>query len=236
MTIGKKNEASTYAYVHLLRIEFAPRRGVANPHGNNDAAVMIIGARRTSKSRWRRFMHVLVRTVRGALLLQDTPHRIAVGCGAGIFCGALPILGQTLVGIVVARVLGGNVIASLPWNLISNPFTYAPIFYVGYRFGMVVTPGDWELVSFARIGEIMERFQRLSMADGFSYGYEVLRDIFVPLMVGCVLMGVLAGLAMYVVCRHLVMRLQERRRLRLNHWRERSILSSGPPPVDGASS
>jgi hypothetical protein len=181
---------------------------------------MIKGAPKTTKGRWRQFVHGLVKTLRGALLLQDTPHRIAVGCACGIFVSPLPMLGQTFVGMILAKILGGNVIASLPWSWISNPFTTLPIFYGCYLVGMQITPGDWKLVSFERMGEIVEKFEDLSMADGFAAGYAVVVDIFVPMLVGSILVGAIAGVIGYVIILRAVVVAQERRLQRLSAWRK----------------
>jgi uncharacterized protein len=183
---------------------------------------MITDAPKTSKTRWRRFVHALVRTLRGALLLQDTPHRIAIGCACGIFVAPLPTLGQTFLGMILARVCGGNVIASLPWSWLSNPFTTLPIFYGCYRVGMLVTPGEWKLVSFDRVGAIVEKFNHLSLADGFATGYAVVVDIFVPMLVGSLLVGAIASALGYVLILRAVVVAQERRRKRLLQWQSSS--------------
>lgn len=179
---------------------------------------MIQGAPKTSKGRWRRFVHTLVRTLRGALLLQDTPHRIAMGCACGIFVSPLPTLGQTFIGMILSKLLGGNVIASLPWSWITNPFTTLPIFYGCYRVGMVITPGEWKLVSFERMREIVDKFNHLSIADGFATGYAVVVDIFVPMLVGSILVGGIGAVIGYVIIVRAVVAAQERRRQRLSHW------------------
>lgn len=181
---------------------------------------MIKGAPKTSKGRWRQFVHVLIKTLRGALLLQDSPHRIAIGCACGIFVSPLPTLGQTFIGMILAKVLRGNVIASLPWSWITNPFTTLPIFYGCYRVGMWITPGDWKLVSFQRVGEIVDNFNRLSLADGFATGYAVVVDIFVPMLVGSILMGAIGAVIGYFLILRAVIAAQERKRQRLSHWRE----------------
>ncbi len=183
---------------------------------------MITGAPKTTKGRWRRFVHVLIKTLRGALLLQDTPHRIALGCACGIFVSPLPTLGQTFIGMILAKLLGGNVIASLPWSWITNPFTTLPIFYGCYRIGMLITPGEWKLVSFKRMGEIVEKFNHLSMADGFATGYAVVVDIFVPMLVGSLLVGALSAIIGYGLIVRGVAAMQERRRQRLSHWQRNS--------------
>lgn len=168
-------------------------------------------------------VHLLVKTVRGALLLQDSPHRIALGCACGIFVSPLPTLGQTFLGMLLARILGGNVVASLPWSWISNPFTTLPIFYGCYRVGMLVTPGEWKLVSFERVRQIVDQFNHLSMADGFATGYAVVVDIFVPMLVGSVLVGAIAGVLGYGIILRAVAVAQERRRQRQTLWQSARV-------------
>lgn len=184
---------------------------------------MIQGAPKTTKGRWRQFVHGLTKTLRGALLLQDTPHRIAMGCACGIFVSPLPTLGQTFIGMILAKLLGGNVIASLPWSWITNPFTTLPIFYGCYRVGMLITPGEWKLVSFERVGEIVDKFNHLSMADGFATGYAVVVDIFVPMLVGSILVGTIGAVMGYFIIIRAVVAAQKRRRLRLSQWRTSSL-------------
>src|ERR1043165_6490547 len=116
-------------------VDRSAARGFANGDRRDDAPAMIKGAPKTTKGRWRRFVHALMKTLRGALLLQDTPHRIALGCACGIFFSPLPTLGQTFIGMILAKLAGGNVIASLPWSWISNPFTTVPSFFGGHRGG-----------------------------------------------------------------------------------------------------
>jgi len=190
---------------------------------------MITGVPKTAKSRWRRFVHTMLQTLRGALLLQDTPHRIALGCACGIFASPLPMLGQTFVGMILSKLLGGNVVASLPWSWITNPVTTLPVFYGCYRIGMVITPGEWKLVSFERMGEIVEKFNHLSMADGFATGYAVVVDIFVPMLVGSLLVGSIGAVMGYLLIVRAVVVMQERRRQRLSHWQKTSdqTLTSG---------
>jgi uncharacterized protein (DUF2062 family) len=194
----------------------------ANQSTATDLPPMIKDTPKTTKSRWRRFVHGLMRTIRGALLLQDTPHRISLGCACGIFASPLPMLGQTVVGMILAKALGGNVVASLPWSWITNPFTTLPIFYGCYRVGMWVTPGEWKLVSFERVGEIVKHFNHLSVTDGFATGYAVVVDIFVPMLVGSILVGAIGAVIGYFLIRRTVAATQERRLQRLSQWRTSS--------------
>jgi uncharacterized protein (DUF2062 family) len=141
------------------------------------------------------------------------------------------MFGQMVLGMILARAFGGNVVASIPWTWISNPFTTPFIWYGGYRLGMVITPGDWPLISFQRLNKIVEKFGNLSIADGFASGYAVVVEIFVPLLIGTVVVGLIWGAISYFIALRWVIILQARRAARNAHWR-RPLVSEPDTIVD----
>ncbi|MDP6436860.1 MAG: DUF2062 domain-containing protein [Gammaproteobacteria bacterium] len=68
------------------------------------------------------------------------PTRRSVGGGVwlGIFYGLLPIPGQTPLAVLSAFVLRVNVPVAAITVWISNPLTFVPIFYLGYRIGAAI--------------------------------------------------------------------------------------------------
>ena len=134
------------------------------------------------------------------------------------------MFGQMVLGMILARAFGGNVVASIPWTWISNPFTTPFIWYGGYRLGMVITPGDWPLISFQRLNKIVEKFGNLSIADGFASGYAVVVEIFVPLLIGTVVVGLIWGAISYFIALRWVIILQARRTARNAHWRRPPVI------------
>jgi uncharacterized protein len=181
---------------------------------------VIKNAPKTKKSSYRQFVFGMLKAIRGAFLLQDTPHRIAMGTACGLFCYPLPTLGQMIIGAIMARFMGGNVIASLPWTWISNPVTTPFIWYGGYRLGLLVTPGDWLLISFSKMEEIIERFSSLTVSQAFTEGYHILVGIFVPLLVGTVVIGAISAIIGYFVALRWVIVWQKRRSERYALWKK----------------
>jgi uncharacterized protein len=181
---------------------------------------VIKNAPKTKKSSYRQFVFGMLKAIRGAFLLQDTPHRIAVGTACGMFCFPLPTLGQMIIGAIMARLLGGNVVASLPWTWISNPVTTPFIWYGGYRIGLLVTPGDWPQISFTKMQEIIERFGSLTVSQAFTEGYQILIGIFVPLLVGTVLIGTICAFISYFIALRWVIVWQKRRSERYAQWKK----------------
>lgn len=63
---------------------------------------------------------------------------VALGVAIGIFFGFLIPVAQIPIAAVVAVWLRGNIVAAVSSTLITNPFTFAPIYLVGYRLGAFI--------------------------------------------------------------------------------------------------
>ena len=81
-------------------------------------------------------------------LKQDgTPFFNAKGVAVGVFCGCFPFFGfQTLLGLFLARVAKGNLFLAAIGTWISNPFTYAPLFFFNYKVGSTLLKNSPEII------------------------------------------------------------------------------------------
>ena len=60
----------------------------------------------------------------------------AKGIAVGVFSGCFPFFGlQTLMGIFFARLIKGNLILAAIGTLVSNPFTYIPLYLLNFKVG-----------------------------------------------------------------------------------------------------
>jgi hypothetical protein len=83
-----------------------------------------------------RKLRVLVRTI---LMLDDTPHSIALGTAIGLFVAWTPTVGIHMILVVaLSALLRANKVAGLIAVYISNPLTIVPMYWLGYRLGAVV--------------------------------------------------------------------------------------------------
>lgn len=182
-----------------------------------DAAPALRQAPRSRKPWPRRAWRGLLGLLRGALLLEDTPERIARGCAFGVATAFLPMFGQSLLGALLARLCGGNVIAALPWTWISNPLTTVPIWYGCYRFGALLVPGHqavgWEVMTVTAA-----RLEAASWSQALADLGGLLGAMAWPLILGTVLVGGFSGFLTWLGVRPLVARWQERRRTRHRRW------------------
>ncbi len=62
-------------------------------------------------------------------------HSVASGLALGLFIGFMPILGQMAVAATLAIILRVNLPVAVMGCWISNPITFAPIFFFTYKLG-----------------------------------------------------------------------------------------------------
>ena len=143
----------------------------------------------------------LRRTVGQLLQLDDTPHRLALAFGLGVWLAFFPILGvHTILALLIAFVFRLNRAALLVGVYVSNPWTLAPLYMAGTVLGCEIfgvssaelTSVDWSLHGRA--------FYRAL--------FENLRPFVWPFVVGNTVLGVAGGLIGYIVLREIL----ERRR------------------------
>ncbi|HMK56535.1 MAG TPA: DUF2062 domain-containing protein [Dissulfurispiraceae bacterium] len=127
--------------------------------------------------------------------VKDSPRKIAISFGIGVFIGMSPVLGlHTVLGILVAWIFRLNKFVTLVGVYITNPWTIVPIY----------TGATW-------LGARMLGIQHiLPEIDWHNLGLvELVRDlepILPPFVVGTFFVGLVSGLLGYVVIYHSVVR------------------------------
>ena len=157
----------------------------------------------------------IVLALRGVLLLEDRPSRLGLGAAAGIFSSTLPIFGQTLVGLVLARLISGNPLASIPWSWLSNPLTTVPIWYAGYRIGLTLLPGDTQPIAYADLAALVTA---VGQDGGWRAMLDLLGDLLAPLWLGCSALGLAMAVPGYFLISGVAKALQARRRQQRAAW------------------
>lgn len=141
-----------------------------------------------------------LRRVLGVLLhLEDTPHRIALAFGLGIWIAFSPLLGlHTLIALAIAFAFRLSRAAILLGCYVNNPWTLAPLFLAGTLAGcslMGVSPEGLATIDWDRHGL---DFYRELLAH--------LRPYLWPFVIGNTLLGVLFGALSYFVLRYVLTR------------------------------
>jgi uncharacterized protein len=184
--------------------------------------------------------------VYNVLHADDPPHKLALGIAVGMFVTFTPLIGfQMVMNMFLAWLLRANKFVGIPLVWISNPFTIVPIYYPCYWIGckLINVPviGDewWE-----QLTSRWEDFQldgTVTWFEKVSFWWSSLLQIATPLWVGCVVVGLSAGISSYYGS------LLAIRRYRLKRWGQlmpprvtpddhQTASQPSPPPEDSSSS
>jgi uncharacterized protein len=171
---------------------------------------------RSQRPRHHRWWHLVRRTLRGVTRLQDTPYRIAMGAACGLFTACLPMLGQMVLAMILARILRANVLAAAPWTWITNPITSLPIWYGCYLIGAGVL--GREPLTREQITGFISDIQAHGLITTLGQGGALLGSIAMPAILGSLLVGVVLGASGYAILKPLIAHLQARRAAQTRLW------------------
>ncbi len=148
-------------------------------------------------------MSRLRQSVRMLLQVQDSPNRLALAFGVGVWIAFFPLIGiHTGLALLIAFLFRLNRLAILLGTYVNNPWTVAPMYLAGTLFGCMLlgvsTHGLWDLNL------------RIESWSFFLTALHSLRPFLWPYVVGNLIVGTGAGLAAYGALRVVL----ERRRKR----------------------
>ena len=159
------------------------------------------------KKQWSQSPRDLLRTV---LMLEDSPHSIALGTAIGIFIGLTPTVGVQMILVMIVALLTSrlfyfNRVAALIAVYISNPITMVPLYYGLYWLGTLFVGGDTS----------ESQFRELLVYNSFAEWWDTIVALFVsigtPLLIGTAIVAPIGGLLTYPAMYWLV------KRFRLTH-------------------
>jgi len=153
--------------------------------------------------------------------LPDSPHRISLGLSAGVFASFTPFYGfHFVIAFLIARLIRGNILASLTGTFFGNPLTYVPIGIVSLELGDVILgthssfknralenfSGAWEDLGNNIIALFSSQVFTWHRLEIFFY------DVFLPYSVGCIIPGFMFAFLCYFISFPLISVYQNRRR------------------------
>ncbi len=147
------------------------------------------------------------------LHLDDSAHQIALGAAVGVFIAFTPTIGfQMLLVLVVTAALRANKVAGLPMPWISNPATIPPIFTLNYLLGHALVGGPSPRQFVHRLEDVI-RLKGGWLASVKAW-WHLMIDMALPLWVGSVIVGLVAGLVTYGVMFYLIRTYRRHLRIR----------------------
>lgn len=165
--------------------------------------------------------------------LPDTPEKIARGIAAGVFTTFTPFYGMHfIVAALCARLLRGNILASLLATFFGNPLTYIPIAVTSLSTGywLLGRPFHVSMLGLASrpdphacglgcrfgnaFGDIWHNLKAIftpERADWHGLA-DFYHEVFLPYLVGGIIPGIFCGLAAYYLSVPILTAYQNRRR------------------------
>lgn len=125
-------------------------------------------------------------------LWQANRRSISLGLAIGIFCGLIIPLAQIPLAAVGAVVMRANLPIAMVSTLVTNPFTFAPVYFLAYQLGDYVLGMGQPTVT-----EAMIEAQVAQIGGGVSGWVERIADIGAPLFVGLFLLACVGSVLAY---------------------------------------
>ncbi|MBT8408747.1 MAG: DUF2062 domain-containing protein [Alphaproteobacteria bacterium] len=169
---------------------------------------------------WTRAFHYIKHRMRR---LPDSPERIARGIWAGVFVTFSPLFGfHFVVAALLAKLMKGNMLASLMATFVGNPFTFVFIALSSLK------TGHWLLGTEMSEGELRSLSRKFGQA-GSDLWHNVIaiftdarmdwsglaifsRDVFYPYLIGGILPGIFFATLSYYLAVPVLRAYQKRRR------------------------
>lgn len=174
------------------------------------------------KKGWRRGIEYMGHRVKR---IPDTPHKIALGAALGVFVCFTPMFGlHMLLAVVLAYVFRGNILAAFIATWVGNPASFPVIAAAALQLGRLLT-GHSAHNHDPEPGTVMLAFEhalqslRNIVKSWFGFGEasteglrEFLTEVFLPYMLGGIILGSIAATLTYFLSRPAIAVYQKRRR------------------------
>ena len=131
-----------------------------------------------------RSLRIFGRWVENTNLWQLSRHTTAKAFAIGLYCAMLPVPGQMIISVALAIIFTANVPLSFSLIFITNPLTMPAIYYAAYKLGawlLGAKPLDVEFEA------------------SWTWFTQSLDEIWLPLLVGSQVMGIILGIFGYLL-------------------------------------
>lgn len=122
--------------------------------------------------------------------IHDTPQRIALGFGIGVFMGLIPGTGP-IAAVVTAVALRVNRASALIGALLTNTWISIVTFFLSIKIGSAIMRVDWHEVH-ASWMELMKDFAFIKLFKAATL------KVVMPVLTGYIIVGFFLGLTAYL--------------------------------------
>ena len=182
------------------------------------------------------------RVVLTRLTVSGQLEKVGRGLWTGVFASFTPFFGlHFIIALVLAKLMRGNMLASLLGTFFGNPLTLVPISFTALNTGYFILGGRPDngmmhalpgLFSGAS-RDLWHNFTAMFGAGVAEWSRLAIfyKEVFLPYLVGGIIPGIIAGTMCYMLCVPLVRAYQNRRRNALREKMAR-LQKNRPGPAD----
>ena len=174
---------------------------------------------RLQQNRWLRWLRPWLGHPR---LWHLSRKGVALGMAIGVFFGLLIPVAQIPASAIASILLRAHLPAAAASTLVTNPVTFAPVYFAAYELGRVILRE--EATDAAEFERLVERkvqdqvtVQAMGIGERANHAWKRLGEIGRPLIVGLLIFAITFGLTIYFVVSGLwalQVRLARRQRLK----------------------
>lgn len=172
---------------------------------------------------WKRYLTYLQRRL---MRLSGSPHAIAAGVASGAAVAMLPLFGlHFLLGLVLAFVTRGSIVAAALGSLWGNPVTFPIFVAVGYGLGdWMRGGGGMGPEEAALVHEMASKLPHGFISDEF----EKIAPTFTTTLLGSLPIAIATYVLVYLLVRWLIGRFRAARVERMRHRHEAGLTATSP--------
>jgi len=123
--------------------------------------------------------------------INDTPQKVALGVGLGVFSGIMPGTGP-IAAIVLAFLFKANRAAALLGSLITNTWLSFVIFMLAVKAGSFIFGVSWQQIH----KQCLAIFTKFSWEGLFKLSFI---EVILPVITGYLAIGILLGIGGYLI-------------------------------------
>lgn len=124
-------------------------------------------------------------------MINDSPQKVALGVGIGVFCGIFPGTGPAAA-LFLAFVFRVNRAAALAGSLFSNTWLSLVTFILAIRVGSAILRVDWQ--------QLKESSESIIRGFHFFAFFKLsFIKVFLPLILGYIVIGLVCGFFSYLI-------------------------------------
>ena len=148
--------------------------------------------------------------------LPGTPYSVAAGLACGVAVSCTPFVGfHLLLGVLIAWLIGANVLASVIGTAAGNPWTFPIIWLWTNEFGQLMgVKGTIEPVVQSDFTQLFGRSMVALLRFDFGYLYEHALPVLLPMIAGGIPTAILVWIGVYFPVKSLVVAYQNKRNAR----------------------